>query len=89
MIIWTGKPWVCDGLESLGTRIFRSTIEVGFCSVMWMEEIEFSGVFAPAVRYAGVEFTRHFMLGYSEEQYDGFHCAFSIGWLHFTWWKMS
>lgn len=33
----------------------------------------------------GFFFTRHFHLGFEHVYYDGPHCMFSLGWLHFHW----
>lgn len=35
--------------------------------------------------YFNVCLTRYFRLGQSHDYYDGPHCSFSIGWLHFNW----
>jgi hypothetical protein len=36
-------------------------------------------------RYYDVSITRYFVLGEEHAYYDGPHCSFSLGWLHFNW----
>lgn len=77
------EKWPCDK--------FRKVIEIS----KWEEGVAFglyqqchfrkSNEWRIVRNFFDVSVTKHFSLGSFHGYYDGPHCGFSIGWVHFNW----
>lgn len=98
MILWTGKVTeeTEPAIEHMGRRSWRWVLETD----AWRDGGSLFGVgigfaqqyrserdpeWGRAVHYYEITITRHFALGEEHAYYDGPHCSFSLGWIHFNW----
>jgi hypothetical protein len=99
MILWSGKVDTEKEIafQDMGRRSWRWVLE----SDVWRDCERLFGVgigfaqqyrcerdgdeWARAIHYYEVTVTRHFAIGEEHAYYDGPHCSFSIGWIHFCW----
>ncbi len=92
MIFWESKYEVEEVIQfkHLGRRAWRWVIEAdvkhGPC-LMLAQHVLFrdSPDWRPATRYYSIWLNKRFALGMEHIYYDGPHCSFSLGWLHFAW----
>jgi hypothetical protein len=100
VILWAGKVTTEDEIAfpDMGRRSWRWVLEsdvwrhegrlfgvgIGFAS-QWRCERDGNEWGGRAGGYYDVSITRHFDIGEEHVYYDGPHCSFSLGWLHFSW----
>lgn len=93
MIVFTTKPEVEDKIvnSDMGIRQWRWCLSTS-CSktrgyyIDLCREIKWKNFdWHPASDYFSINITDHFHLGSSHLYYDGPHCSFSLGYLHFNW----
>jgi hypothetical protein len=87
MILWRSaierEPPVAPGLVR---RAWRWVAQVGWCYVDLHHEVRFGERdWGLAVRYYRADITSRFAFGSRHTYYNGPHCQFSLGWLHFSW----
>lgn len=72
--------------EHMGLRAWRWVLQVGVGHVSVDMQLRHNGSAWRTVHtWLGANFTKHFRLGQYHTWYDGPHCFFSLGWLHFFW----
>lgn len=76
-------------IPSVGRRGWRWVFEVGLFYVGLQRQVIFhdgkAGWYSGSGDYFNVNLNKNFLLGGYHAYYDGPHCSFSIGWLHFNW----
>lgn len=90
MIIFTWGESQEDKPEwkDLGRRAWRWVFEVTWTSIEARREVKFldkENEWCPVCEYFNLNVTRYFRLGSEHMYYDGPHCSFSLGFLHFNW----
>lgn len=75
--------------EYTGRRSWRWVLEIDWCGIYLYQYVKFGDEKdwenARVASYFVANFTKHFRLGSSHNYYDGPHCSFSLGFLHFCW----
>jgi hypothetical protein len=96
MILWSSREKAEDkpALPHIGRRAWRFVLETGVIVNAWSigltEQVWFMDkvgnyTWEPATRYMDVALTRKFKWGSQHAYYDGPHCAFFLGFIHFHW----
>jgi len=75
--------------DNVGLRGWRWIVEVVAFSISLQRQVIFHKSEKPewqsCSNYFNVSLTKYFILGPEHTYYDGPHCSFSIGWIHFNW----
>jgi hypothetical protein len=66
------------------TPKIRWVLDVELFSIS-IEEMADVADYEHVLRYVNCSLTKHFMIGQSHAYYDGPHCGFSLGFIHFNW----
>lgn len=90
MRIWNGTPHdieVTPAWEGASLRSWRWALEVHFTSIELFEEYSRDGgiTWSLANRYYTLCITKRWAMGEYHLYYDGPHCSFSLGFLHYNW----
>lgn len=90
MIVWSSGTIAKDEKvehESMGIRSWRWVLDIEWGSIDLRQEI-----FCTAYRgwhranaYFNISVTPHCLWGSDHTYYDGPHCSFSVGYVHFNW----
>ena len=88
MILWKSKEDPEDRGDAYPNSAFRWTFQAGEWHLGFVHQArdrhtgEWNNGHA---RNYEIWITKHFRLGIQHVYYDGPHCSFSIGWIHFNW----
>ena len=85
-IPFTRKSELLPAFPDMGFRTWRWVISLGFLHVALQHEMSCSlrPTFSRATRHYGIALTGFWNVGPDHTWYDGPHCSFSFGYLHFT-----
>jgi hypothetical protein len=88
MILWKFKEHLETRGEEMPCRAFRWVLEIGHFYFGLVAQHQFRGSSEwhdSHVHMYQVCITKHWALGLQHVYYDGMHCSFSIGPIHFNW----
>lgn len=77
-------------IPHIGRRGWRWVLDLSWLSLTLQRQVMFHNTTQPIWRDMGGSYfnmclTRYFRIGQSHDYYDGPHCSYSLGWLHFNW----
>lgn len=88
MILWKSKEILETRGEHFPCCAFRWILEIGFWYLGFVHQHQNKSTSEWGSSHSSlyeISFRRPFRLGSDHFYYDGPHCSFSLGWLHFNW----